>query len=59
MKKKAIDTIHVYSEENQVFIKNKQQPSSTKKIDTTNLETWSPINFQWIPIVKLQEKFKQ
>ncbi|RXP64539.1 hypothetical protein EC396_00760 [Lutibacter sp. HS1-25] len=59
MKKNTIDTLHVYSKENQVFIKNKQQLSSIKKIEKNNLETWSPINFQWIPIVKLQEKFKQ
>ena len=59
MKKKAINTLHVYSKENQVFIKTKQQHSSTKKVKENNLDTWSPINFQWIPIVKLQEKFKQ
>jgi len=44
MKKKCILTKQVFSKNNQVFMKNS--------------ENWNPINFQWIPIVKLQEKFK-
>lgn len=49
MKEKAIKTVHVFSKNNQVFIKNK-----------TNIDEdqWFPIIFQWMPIVKLQEKFK-
>ena len=54
MKKKGIQTKHVFSENNQVFIKNNE--GFTPK--NVNEEVWFPINFQWIPVVKLQEKFK-
>ncbi len=44
MKEKSLQTKHVFTENNKVYLKNSKD--------------WSPINFQWIPIVKLQEKFK-
>jgi len=54
MKTKGIQTKHVCLKNNQVYIKNNE--SFTPK--NVNEEVWSPINFQWIPVVKLQEKFK-
>ncbi|CAM4312501.1 hypothetical protein ZORO111903_12900 [Zobellia roscoffensis] len=46
----VIETQHVFSENNQVFLRNNCTGSSSTK------EEWSPINFQWIPVVKLQER---
>ncbi|CAM4381893.1 hypothetical protein [Zobellia nedashkovskayae] len=46
----VIETQHVFSENNQVFLRNDFTGSSSTK------EEWSPINFQWIPVVKLQER---
>lgn len=45
MKKKSIKTKQVYSEkkENTVYMK-------------TNNQIWFPINFQWIPIVRLNNE---
>jgi len=45
MKSNTIKTKHVFSDkkQNKVYLKK-------------NNETWSPINFQWIPIVKLNNK---
>lgn len=53
MKKKftnaSIGTKAVFSENNQVYLKN--------NIDNMNgLEDWSPINFQWIPVIELQKE---
>jgi len=49
MKVKGIQTTQVYANKNQVFVKSKVK---------TNEDQWFPIDFQWMPIVKLQEKFK-
>ena len=57
MKTKVINSKHVFAKNNQVFIKNEVGFSSNKS-EKINEEAWSPINFQWIPIMKLQEKFK-
>ncbi|MUH38136.1 hypothetical protein D9O36_19975 [Zobellia amurskyensis] len=46
----VIETQHVFSENNQVFLKNNFTRNSTVE------EEWSPINFQWIPVVQLQER---
>lgn len=57
MKEEVLNSKHVFTKNNQVFIKNKACLSSGKMIKV-NQEVWSPINFQWIPIVEFQEKFK-
>jgi len=48
MKTNTITTKHVYSDQKQntVFMKK-------------NNETWTPINFQWIPVVKLNNQLNQ
>ncbi|MDO6808983.1 hypothetical protein Q4603_10185 [Zobellia galactanivorans] len=46
----VIETQHVFSENNQVFLKNNCSNN------TLTEEQWSPINFQWIPVVQLQER---
>jgi hypothetical protein len=45
--KTGLNSQFVFSENNQVLINCR-----------TNEEEWSPINFQWIPIVKLRKKMK-
>jgi len=57
METKGIQTKYVFSKNNQVFIKN-EVGFSSNKAKKINEVAWSPINFQWIPILKLQEKFK-
>jgi len=57
MKTKVINSKHVFAKNNQVFIKNEVGFSSNKS-EKINEVAWRPINFQWIPIMKLQEKFK-
>lgn len=52
MKHKTIKTTHVYTKNNQVFLKN------TTKENTVENEEWYPINFQWIPLLKLQNDLK-
>lgn len=46
----VIETQQVYSEDNQVYLRKK---ASQKRL---NVEEWSPINFQWIPVVQLEER---
>ena len=57
MKVKAIPTIPVFSKGNQVFIKKMPHFSSPKKSLKTSGK-WRLINFKWVPIVILQDKFK-
>ena len=57
MKTKVINSKHVFAKNNQVFIKNEAGFSSNKS-EKINEVGWSPIKFQWIPKMKLQEKFK-
>ncbi|CAZ98641.1 Conserved hypothetical protein [Zobellia galactanivorans] len=40
----------MFSENNQVFLKNNCSNNALTE------EQWSPINFQWIPVVQLQER---
>ena len=47
----TIKTKHVFSDENQVFLKATEET-------TINNEEWYPINFQWIPIIELQNNLK-
>lgn len=49
---KKINTIHVYTKNNKVFLKKNTSTNNFKK------EEWYPINFQWIPIIKLQNNLK-
>lgn len=44
----TLNSLHVISKNNSVFIKSK-----------TNEDEWHPINFQWIPVVKLNETMNQ
>ncbi|WP_276166868.1 hypothetical protein [Zobellia alginiliquefaciens] len=46
----VIETQHVFSENNQVYLKN---DSNSNRL---NVEEWSPINFQWIPVTQLKER---
>jgi hypothetical protein len=52
-----IKTKYVFAKNNQVYIKNTSKISSE---ENTNLkqEEWTPINFQWIPIVELNKNLK-
>lgn len=45
-RKTSLNSQFVFSENNQVLINR-------------NNEEWFPINFQWIPIVKLRKNMKQ
>jgi hypothetical protein len=47
MKTKAINTRHVYLKKNESTVYFKE-----------NNEEWYPINFQWIPVVKLNNELK-
>lgn len=49
---KKIKTKHVYTKNNIVFLKNNASNKSIEFIE------WYPINFQWIPIIKLQNNLK-
>lgn len=51
---KVIETQRVFSENNQVYLKKDTDGSFIK--DKRNNE-WFPINFQWIPIVELNNNF--
>ncbi len=42
-----IETQHVFTENQQVYLKNKTFKNGTI------LEEWSPINFQWVTVVQL------
>ncbi|MFC4096833.1 hypothetical protein [Euzebyella saccharophila] len=42
----VIETRHVFSKNNQVFLKSTDLLSND----------WSPINFQWIPVLKMREQ---
>lgn len=47
----VIETQHVYSENNQVYLKN----HSNKKMSVTKAEEWFPINFQWKSDLELRD----
>lgn len=47
--KKGIDTQHVFTENNQVFVKNKASYKANPKSE------WSPITFKWVSIEKVQD----
>lgn len=44
--KKKLDTLYVFSKNNQVFIKNQNYNSPINSTSNINNE-WSPISFQW------------
>ena len=54
MKTKGIQSAHVFSSNDQVFIKKCNAFSSNGKVIKINEEDWSPINFQWIPIINFK-----
>jgi hypothetical protein len=58
MHEKPIQTIHVFSKKNEVFVKKKMCVFSAKKCVIIKGEEWNLINFKWVPIVNHQEKFK-
>ncbi|MCK0192081.1 hypothetical protein MWU84_19010 [Arenibacter sp. F20364] len=47
----VIETQHVFSEDNQVFLKRNMKESSN---GTVIKDQWYPINFQWVSDVKLR-----
>ncbi|MBG48207.1 MAG: hypothetical protein CML05_07975 [Pseudozobellia sp.] len=47
-----IETKYVYAHNNQVYVKNNTEPNSMTDTD------WSPINFQWIPVLQLHERLE-
>ncbi len=49
---KVIKTKHVFTENNQVFLKKALKDNETT---APGRDEWSPINFQWIPILKLHQ----
>ena len=53
----AIETRHVFTENNQIFLKHNsiEQTHLTRK----NNEEWHPINFQWIPVIKLNQNLNE
>lgn len=44
----------VFTENNQVYLKNSSQLS----VVSTKEEEWSAINFQWIPVMNLNNELK-
>lgn len=53
----AIETRHVFTENNQVFLKH--DSIENMQIANKNKEEWHPINFQWIPVIKLNENLNK
>ncbi len=51
----AIPTKHVFSENNQVFLKKEKKKIS---MEIHDIDEWSPINFQWIPVMALHKNLK-
>ena len=51
-----INTIHVFSKNDQVFIKNNPDFSSKEQADEEIM--WSPINFHWEPVMALKKELK-
>ncbi|SIR17650.1 hypothetical protein [Maribacter ulvicola] len=45
----VIDTQHVFTKDAQVYIKDKDSNINSRK------EVWSPINFKWVLIGKVQD----
>lgn len=54
MKTNGIQSAHVFSSNDQVFIKKCNAFSSNGKVIKINEEDWSPINFQWIPVINFK-----
>ena len=55
--RKLMQVQHVYSNNNQVYLKKPTDSlSGEDKLD--NKIEWSPINFQWKPIIDLQNELK-
>jgi len=46
----VIETQHVFTENNQVFLRKNIKGTSPMELDD-----WHPINFQWIAVVRLNE----
>ncbi|MEM9143035.1 MAG: hypothetical protein AAGA86_08615 [Bacteroidota bacterium] len=49
----TLQTRHVFSENNQVFLKQEASASKTHKNDQ-----WFPVNFQWMPVVALKNELE-
>ena len=54
---KLIQVQHVYSKNNQVYLK-KSAHNLSKEDKFDNKIEWLPINFQWKPIIDLQNELK-
>ncbi|WP_430909672.1 hypothetical protein [Maribacter sp. 2-571] len=48
----VIHTKHVFSVNNQVFIKELNADTALPAVETAE---WFPVNFQWIPVIKLRK----
>lgn len=51
-----INTIHVFSKNDQVFIKNNPDYSDKERVEEEII--WSPINFHWEPVIALKKELK-
>ena len=58
MRIKGIQSKQVFSENDQLFIKKCDAYSSNQKAIKINNEDWSPINFQWIPVINFNQSIK-
>ncbi len=52
----TIETQHVFSENDQVFLK--QEHAENNILSIKNKEGWHPINFQWIPVITLNNSLQ-
>ncbi|WP_299534187.1 hypothetical protein [Ulvibacterium sp.] len=51
----VIETQHVFSENNQVYLK---KGNTSHSITLKNHEQWFPVNFQWIPVMELKNNLE-
>lgn len=56
-KNNSIKTKHVFTNNNQVYLKMDKHNSLKNKKTDHQIE-WFPINFQWIPVIEVQKKLK-
>ena len=55
--RKLMEVQHGYSKNNQVYLKKRAHNLSEEDKFDNKIE-WSPINFQWKPIIDLQNELK-
>lgn len=52
----VIETQHVFSENNQVYLKKGNTTSSSITLKTKG--QWFPVNFQWMPVMELKNNLE-